>query len=107
MLQDIACPVKSLRSIPKSGYGNGRGADINVMKLILKKNREIVPRKTERCAYIKCCYLAETLDCYGYKADCILYIKSNDRFFTRQAFDAAVNSLIDKTKVKHDLLQVK
>ena len=96
-----------MRSVPKSGYITRGRADINVMRLILRKNRETVPKKTERCAYIECCYLAEALECYGYKADCILYIKSNDRFYTRQAFDAAVNNLIDKAKAKHELLQAR
>ncbi|MCK5127152.1 MAG: hypothetical protein KAR42_12935 [candidate division Zixibacteria bacterium] len=63
-------------------------------------------KKAERCAYIKCCYLAEALNCYGYKRDCILYLKSNDYFYTSRAFDEAVNNLIDKTKANHEMLKV-
>lgn len=66
--------------------------------------RETKVPKSERCAYIKCCYLAESLDCYGYKTDCVLYIKSNNMFYTSKAFDDAVNRLIDKTKAKHQEL---
>lgn len=74
------------------------------MRLQLKKKRDKTPQKTEKCAYIKCCYLAEALECYGYKSDCILYLKSNNCFFTRKAFDEAVNRLIDRSKVRHEQL---
>jgi hypothetical protein len=67
--------------------------------------REKEGSKTEQCAYLKCCYLADSLDCYGYKSDCVLYKKSNNLFFARKSFDDAVDRLIDKTKAKYDLLE--
>ncbi len=69
-----------------------------------KRNTEIP--KTVRCAYLHCCYMADLLDCYGYKLDCILYLKSNNQFYTTRAFDEAVNRLIDKAKVKHHKISV-
>ena len=71
-------------------------------KLNMKEKKELP--KNERCAYIDCCYLADALDCYGYKIDCILFLKSNGRFFTRRAFDNAVDELIDKTRARHEML---
>ena len=62
-------------------------------------------KKSEVCAYKECCYLAESLECFGYKTDCVLYMKSNDRFYTRTSFDEAVDKLINKTKAKFELLQ--
>ena len=62
-------------------------------------------QKAEVCAYKECCYLAEALECFGYKTDCVLYIKSNNRFYSRRSFDEAINKLIDKTRVKFDLLE--
>ena len=61
---------------------------------------------TIRCAYIKCCYLAEALDCFGYKLDCVLYLKSNNKFYTTKAFDDAVNTLIDKAKAKYEKIAI-
>jgi hypothetical protein len=58
-------------------------------------------KKSEVCAYKECCYLAEALECYGYKTYCVLYLKSNNRFYTSKSFDEAVDRLINKTKAKY------
>jgi hypothetical protein len=59
------------------------------------------PKKPERCAYIRACYMAEELTCFGYKTDCTLYRKSNGEFFNESQFDRAMNELIDKTRARH------
>lgn len=58
-------------------------------------------KKRQVCAYKKVCYIAEAMDCYGYKLDCPLYLKSNGEFLSEQAFHQALDQLIDKTKAKH------
>ncbi len=55
-----------------------------------------------RCAYIKSCYLAEELQCFGYKTDCPLYQKSNGEYYSKASFDAAMDQLILRTRQKHD-----
>jgi hypothetical protein len=60
-----------------------------------------VVRKKQACAYTNVCYLAEAMNCFGYKRDCPLYQKSNGRFLTQDKFHAAVDQLIDKTKARH------
>lgn len=57
-------------------------------------------RRHERCAYIKCCYLADALGCYGFKADCVLYQRSNQEDFSVEDFDRQMNDLIDKVRAK-------
>ena len=57
-----------------------------------------------RCAYLKDCYLAEALECYGFKTDCPLYLKSNDEPCNEARFHAAVDQLINKTRAKHERL---
>ncbi|MCK4605877.1 MAG: hypothetical protein KAU35_01140 [candidate division Zixibacteria bacterium] len=59
------------------------------------------PRKIERCAYTKACYLAEELKCFGYKTDCPLYQKSNGEFFNEDRFNEAMDKLINKTLMKY------
>lgn len=56
--------------------------------------------KTEkkRCIYVDVCYLAEGLQCYGFKLDCTLYRKSNDTPVTEEDFHRAINKLINKAK---------
>lgn len=54
-----------------------------------------------RCRYLKDCYLAEELKCYGYKTDCPLYQQSNNEMYNEDRFDDAMNRLIDKTRRKH------
>ncbi|MEA2031381.1 MAG: hypothetical protein U9N55_07295 [candidate division Zixibacteria bacterium] len=66
---------------------------------------ERVPiKKAERCAYIRACYLAEELKCFGYMSDCPLYQKSNGVFLSKQRFDDAMDQLIDKTRLKYENL---
>ena len=57
-----------------------------------------------RCQYVKECYLAEDLECSGFKFDCPLYLYSNERTYNKVSFDAAMDELIRKTKRKHDRL---
>ena len=64
------------------------------------------PKKNERCAYQKCCYLADALRCFGYKTDCVLYLKSNGESYNETRFHDAMNSLINKTKAKYEKLPV-
>ncbi|MBD3381810.1 MAG: hypothetical protein GF404_06405 [candidate division Zixibacteria bacterium] len=58
-------------------------------------------KKPQECAYVKVCYLSEAMDCFGYKQDCPLYIKSNGNFLSERSFHEAVDKMIDKTKAKH------
>ena len=55
-------------------------------------------KPVSRCAYLKSCYLAEELKCFGYKTDCALYQQSNDEEFSRERFDEAMDRLINRTK---------
>jgi hypothetical protein len=64
------------------------------------------PKKNERCAYLKCCYLAEGLKCFGYKTDCVLYLKSNGEQYSEARFHDAMNRLINKTRAKYEKLPV-
>ncbi len=61
-------------------------------------------KKAERCAYLKVCYLAEELRCFGYMTDCVLYQKSNGEECSQSRFDAAMDRLINKTMAKHHKL---
>ena len=54
-----------------------------------------------KCLYVDVCYLAEALQCYGYKLDCALYTKTNKGSVTEADFHKAINELINTTKVKH------
>lgn len=65
---------------------------------------EPIRRRHERCAYIKCCYLADALGCYGFKADCVLYQRSNDQTFSDEDFDREMNTLIDQVRAKAQAL---
>jgi len=59
-----------------------------------------VKKHHERCAYIRCCYLADELNCYGYKYDCVLFQKSNGIDRSQVEFDRAVDKLIDRVRAK-------
>jgi len=58
-------------------------------------------KKKQECTYIKVCYLAEGLNCFGFKMDCPLYQKSNGEYLSMANFHKSVDELIDKTKAKH------
>ncbi len=53
-----------------------------------------------KCLYVDVCYLAEALQCYGYKLDCALYTKTNKGTVTEEDFHKAINELINTTKAK-------
>ena len=67
-------------------------------------NRVKDPQKVSRCAYIRACYLAEELRCFGYRTDCVLYQKSNGEFYSEDRFHDAMDKLINKTKAKYENL---
>jgi len=58
-----------------------------------------------RCHYVNNCYLAEALECYGYKTDCPLYMRSNGEPCNDARFHAAMDRLIFATKEKHERLK--
>ena len=58
-------------------------------------------RVITKCQYVDVCYLAESLQCYGYKLDCVLYTKSNGGSVTAEDFHKAINELIYTTKARH------
>ncbi len=69
-------------------------------------NQDMIDRNkkfkvAERCFYLKACYLAEDLKCFGYKTDCVLYQKSNGTFCSARNFDDAMNKIINKTMLKY------
>ncbi|MCX6834642.1 MAG: hypothetical protein NTW07_05830 [candidate division Zixibacteria bacterium] len=59
-------------------------------------------KKIVRCTYVKNCYLAEALECYGFKTDCPLYLQSNDEPCNDARFHAAMDQLINRTRERHD-----
>ncbi len=59
--------------------------------------------KVERCAYVKACYLASELKCFGYKTDCPLYQKSNGEYCTEERFNEAMDKLINQTLAKYEV----
>jgi len=63
-----------------------------------------IKRKIERCAYLKVCYLATELKCFGYKTDCPLYQKSNNENYNEDRFHDAMDRLINKTMAKYHQL---
>jgi hypothetical protein len=66
-----------------------------------------IAKRHERCAYIRCCYLADALNCYGFKADCALYLRSNREMLSDADFDRAMNTLIDKVRAEDQNLALK
>jgi len=61
-------------------------------------------KKVSRCAYLNACYLAEELRCFGYRTDCVLYQKSNGDQYSEERFHEAMNTLINKTRAKYEVL---
>jgi len=59
---------------------------------------EMTPRTVFRCTYIRACYLADELKCFGYKTDCPLYRKCNGEYSDEAAFHEAMDRLIDRTR---------
>jgi len=57
-----------------------------------------------RCAYLKACYLGEAQECFGFKIDCPLYMKSNGEQCNEARFHAAMDRLIVRTKTRHDMM---
>jgi len=55
----------------------------------------------ERCLYLKVCFLADDLKCFGYKNDCVLYLKSNNENCSEERFNDAMDKLINKTMLKY------
>ena len=55
-----------------------------------------------RCAYTRVCYLAEELRCFGYRTDCVLYKKSNGEDCPEDRFHEAMDTLINKTRIKYE-----
>lgn len=64
-------------------------------------------KKAVRCTYVRNCYLAEALECYGFKTDCPLYMQSNDEPCNDARFHAAMDQLISRTRAKHERLNTK
>ena len=57
-----------------------------------------------RCTYLKVCYLGEAQECFGFKIDCPLYMKSNGEPCNEARFHAAMDRLIVRTKTRHDMM---
>ena len=62
-------------------------------------------KKPVRCIYLKDCYLASALECFGFKTDCPLYMRTNDEPCNEERFDAAMDKLILRTRQKHERLK--
>ena len=58
-------------------------------------------KPTSQRAYKANCYLAEALKCFGFKADCVLYRKSNGEEVPASQFDTAMNELINRAYHRH------
>ncbi len=59
------------------------------------------PKPKKKCSYYEYCYIAEGSECFGYKRDCPLYMSTNDHLVTEDAFHKAMDTLINKTKIKY------
>lgn len=60
-------------------------------------------RVITKCTFIDVCYLCESLHCFGYKQDCVLFTPGEGWHTTREDFDRAVNALIEKTRSKQSV----
>ena len=67
--------------------------------------KKLIMKKTVRCSYLKDCYLASALECYGFKVDCPLYMRINDEPCNDLRFNAAMDDLILRTRRKHERLK--
>lgn len=63
-------------------------------------------RQAERCSYTKVCYLADSLKCFGFKTDCVLYMRCNGEPCDESRFHEAMDKLIDKTRAKHQKISI-
>ncbi len=61
----------------------------------------VLKKRAERCSFIRVCFLAEDLKCFGYKTDCPLYQRSNGAFDNKGSFNEAMDRLINKTRYKY------
>lgn len=55
-------------------------------------------RAITKCLYTDVCYLSESLRCYGYQTECVLYKPDDGRVATAEDFHKAMNSLIEIAK---------
>lgn len=60
------------------------------------------PSDVKKCVYIDSCYLAEMLECFGYRADCALYRQSDSLISSHKSFPEALDRLIVKAKARCD-----
>ena len=98
----IGFPIRSTRIVlnlfrncTRSGIAST--ADISSMR------KRLLMKKSVRCTYLKACYLAEALECYGFKIDCPLFMRANGEVCNDARFHAAMDDLIRRTKRKHDV----
>jgi hypothetical protein len=65
----------------------------------------LVMKNNVRCTYLKVCYLGEAQECFGFKTDCPLYMKSNGEVCNEARFHAAMDRLIVRAKTRHDMIK--
>lgn len=53
------------------------------------------------CAFVEVCYLADCLNCFGYKQDCPLFTTTHDGSLTSDDFHKAIDDLIQRTRVSY------
>jgi len=97
-LQPVCNTFPILVAVGKGGEGAQLGRK-SADTAYVRSKYDIKP--TVRCHYVDHCYLAEALECYGYKIDCPLYMRSNGEACNDARFHAAMDRLISKTRQKH------